>query len=229
MPSIYWCKDLGESWSNWTKIASIRLPDEIIPENAHLSLTSLEGDEFCYVLDPDNFKLEWSSWNESDWQNWDKLDLRLPELPEDRELYKFSVLAIDGEPWLAAIDSQNGVFFWLPIEGPYQWEGPFQFEVPPNWSREDSDIFMASDNEVIWLVSVNLEEQSIYFADWDGEEFGVWSPINDLTISEDWLELGVKFDGSLEDDQLKLYAAVYDDDYYEEEEEELEGEEEFES
>ncbi len=225
MPSIFFSKDLGDNWSEWIRrVNKLRLPDELSSEDVYIMLGASDGDEFCYLLEPSTLKMSWSSWNDSDWDNWQDPFTLSSEPPLDDDELLFSGFFMEGFPYIAAISPREKVLYWLSIDEDGDWEGPFSFTEPPNWSEESGSLFLASDEDVLWLVSVNLDEQSIYFSDWDGDEFSEWSQLNDLDLPDEWLELGVQFDGSLEDDRLVLYAIVHDDDYYEEEEEEVDEE-----
>ena len=226
MPSIYICRDLGENWSDWEKLSVLeQFPEEFSSDDVEILFSISNGDERCYLYEPKNGLLTWSSWDADEWIDWERpLDIPPPQnLVVNEEDAHFSVVSHEDGDWLISINIADGTVYWYPLDSEdEEWDGPSYIDDPPNWD-DSTDLFIASDLESEWLIAVNLEDQSIYFVEWDGEEFGSWEMLPPLEIPEIWLELGIKLDGViLDEDLLSIYAIVYDDDFEEEEYEELE-------
>ena len=218
MPSIYNCHFLGDSWSEWNKCTILdELPEEFATDGVAILLTSRGGNERCYLYDPEKGALTSSSWVGDEWDTWmDSMHLPPPAnysaLHEDTY---FTILSHEDGDWLVSVNLTEGSVYGSPIdfEAPeVEWDGPSSIEPAPNM-EESTDVFGANDDDAEWIVAINLEEQSVFFAEWDGEDYSSWEAVQPLDLPNIWLELGIDLDGAIVEGQLQVYAIVYDDDF----------------
>ena len=222
MPSIYYCQYLGDGWSRWQGGFQLPpLPPQYDEEIITVTLASREGQEWCYVYDPEAGELTWCSWDGDSWSEWEGAT-PLPPPPNDliesdlgdSEAF-ISVSSHEQGEWMLSYNPEDGSIYWSPWnDGSYEpWEGPNTIEDPPNLD-DTTDVFCAGDGNHEWLISVNPENWTVFYSEWDGDEFGDWSSAPDLPIPDEWLDLGVDLDGAGRDGQFWIYATVYDDEFH---------------
>ncbi len=218
MPSIYYCHFLGDGWSEWKKSTILdELPEEFATDGVAILLTSRDGDETCYLYDPEKGMLTSSCWIGDEWGLWKpSIPLSPPAnfsaLHEDTN---FTILSHEDGDWLISINLSEGSVYGAPIDFDTQeveWDGPFSIEAAPNMD-ESTDVFGANDDDAEWVIAVNLEEQSVFFAEWDGDDYSSWEAVSSLDLPDIWLELGIDLDGAIVEGQLQVYVIVYDDDF----------------
>ncbi len=217
MPSIYSCQFLGDAWSEWTHLMDLNeLPELFAKDGVALMLTSRDGYDFCYLYDPEDGLLSWASWDSGCWSEWaEPLSFPPPaNFALDNEDTCFSVVSQDDVDWLLSINLVEGTVFGCPIEvdsSEVVWEEPTPIEAAPNLD-ESTDVFAAILDESEWVIAVDLEQQSVCYSEWNGEEYSSWESVPNLALKDDWLEVGIDLDGAVVDEQLMVYAIVYDDD-----------------
>jgi hypothetical protein len=221
MPSIYISKFTGDYWSKWEKSTVLSNLPGFASEQAKVLLASCMGEEQCFVYDPDKELLSWSSWVDEDWLAWSEpIHLPLPpNIQEDPNDTYLSIVSSNEGQWMISINFEFETVYWKIIGDNQPWDGPSYLEPPPNLD-DSTEIFVANDNYSEWIVAINLEDQSIYYAESDEDEYSEWEQIRDLELPDNWLEIGIDLDGAIYNDQLALYAIVYDDDFVTEEDDE---------
>lgn len=217
MPSIYSCQFLGDMWSEWEHgMVLNELPELFAKDGVALLLTNRDGRDFCYLYDLEESLLTWASWSDGAWSDWaDPMAFSPPpNFAPDSEDTCFSVVSQDDVDWLLSINLMAGTVYGCPIDLEVTeavWEEPTPIEVAPNLD-ESTDIFAAIHDESEWVIAVDLEQQSVCYSEWNGEEYSSWESVPSLDLPEEWLEMGIDLDGAVVDEQLLVYAIVYDDD-----------------
>ena len=159
--------------------------------------------------------LQSGSWDGYEWTDWEgrvNLNTAPNDLIDDEEAF-YSVSTHDDMEWIVAYNVEDGSVFWAPWgdHGFGAWEGDEDLvDAPPNFDDE-TDVFVAGDGSHEWLMSVNMEDMSVFYAEWEGEEFSDWTRAPDLFIPEEWLDY-VDLDGDATDGRLTIFATVYDED-----------------
>ena len=217
MPNIYRCEFLGDDWGPWEGGHDMPpLPYDFVAEECTISISSRKQIEWCYAYDPSAELITWCHWAEGFWSDWHKIT-ELPASPNwdvDGIDTFFSVGTLAGETVLYSYNSVDGSLYFSPWSGRFfdSWQGEIFLEAPPNLS-EATDIFTAGDEDNSWMLSVDLEEWSIFYTQWDeeAEAFTAWEEAPDLDLPEEWLEMGIDIDGDSRRGIFWLSAAVYEE------------------
>jgi hypothetical protein len=216
MAKVYYSRFLGDRWSSWDGGFELPpFPPNFDPESCTVSFARRDGVTWCYVFEPENSKLVWCSWDGYEWTDWEgrvTLHTAPNDLIDDEEAF-YSVSTHDDMEWMVAYNVEDGSVFWAPWgdHGFGAWEGDEDLvDDPPNFDDE-TDVFVAGDGGNEWLLSVNMEDMSVFYAEWEGEEFSDWTRAPDLFIPEEWLDY-VDLDGDATDGRLTIFATVYDED-----------------
>ena len=217
MSSIYWCLFLGDGWEEWKGGHALpTLPRKFDEEGTTITMAFREDQDWCYAYDPEQEEIMWCTWTGRGWSKWEAA-ARLPPPPNfiiDEEEAFFSVSSHENGEWVVSYNPADGSVFWSEWTGRgySTWQGPiFLDEDPPNLD-DAADVFAAGDGEGNeWLISVNQEDWSVFYASWEGDGYSEWRRASDLPIPEEWLDLGVDIDGTGRDGTFYIYATVHDD------------------
>lgn len=194
------------------------LPPDFEPDTTTISISSRKGVDWCYAYDPEAGLITWCNWTRGGWSDWhDIVELPPPPNWDVDGIYSFfSAGAHAGTVAIFSFNPEDSSLFVSPWERNAfrRWSGPIYLEEPPNLS-DSVDIFAAGDEHSEWLFSVDLEDWSIFYTQWDDAEgeFTEWDQAPPITIPEEWLEMGIDLDGDARDGAFWLYATVYEDDY----------------
>ncbi|MBK05723.1 MAG: hypothetical protein CL920_00745 [Deltaproteobacteria bacterium] len=215
MADIYYCQFLGDHWGPWEGGDMMPpIPGDFDPEATTITVASRDGNDWCHAYDPVAGLLTWCIWEGDGWSDWyDFASLAVPPnwLIDDEEAY-FSVGARLGTQWLYSYNAEDGSIYysaWVG-DGYSDWEGPFFVEDEAPNMADETDVFFAGDSESEWIISVNPEDWSVFFAAWEGDGFGPWEQGPDLFIPEEWHDYGIDLDGDARDGAMWIYATVYD-------------------
>lgn len=216
MPSIYQCRFLGDSWSAWEKQMVLdELPEDFATDGVSVLLTFRGGTHICYLYHPELDQLTWAVWDKHGWKPWAQpLSIPAPvNFSLEQEDTYFSVVSHQDLDWLVSVNLSIGSVYGCPIEAgnsEESWVGPSWIEASPNW-EDSTDVFVVNEDDTEWVVAINLEDRSVFFSEWDGEEYSAWEQVPALPFADNWLEIGIDLDGAIVDGQLQLYAIVYDE------------------
>lgn len=216
MPSIYTCYFLGEGWSDWEQSTVLNeLPEEFATESLSILVTSDKDEQRCYLYDAESGLLALNHWNNESWGSWSE-PVVLPNPPNassmDEDAY-FSVVSRRGGDCLLSINPAEGSVTCLALSSAHEefvWGHSKSIDPAPNHD-ESTDVFASSDDQTDWLVAVNLEEENVFFAESNGEDYSLWEEVAALSLPEEWLDSGIDLDSAVVEGQLLLYAIVYDD------------------
>ena len=216
MPSVYYCRFLGDGWSEWK--GGYRLPpipDGFDEDTSTFSLASRDGQDICYVYDPEKEKITWCNWEGNAWATWQGI-AELPPPPnyiiEEEEAY-LSTATHEDSDWVIAYNPADGSVYWSEWTGRgySEWKGGLYLEEdPPNFD-EHTDIFAAGEGLQQWLIAVNLEDWSVFYTRQEGDHYGEWKEAPKLPIPEEWVAMGVDLDGNGREGRFSIYATVYND------------------
>lgn len=218
MPSIYYCQFLGEDgWADWQGGHLMPpLPYEFVEaEGVTVTMASRDGYDWCHAYDPGEGLLTWCTWTGTGWSDWHSI-AELPPPPNwevSGEEAFFSVGSRLGSDWLYSYNVEDGSVYcsgWTG-DGYGDWEGPFYVEEDPPNIDNATDVFVAGDYTSEWLISVNPDDWSVFYAEWEGESYGPWIQAPDLFVPEEWVDAGLDLDGDGRDGAFWIYATVYDD------------------
>lgn len=219
MSNIFRCEFMGDQWGPWEDSHVIPvLPRNFEQELSTVSFLTLDGDEHCFVYDPDAQYVAWCTWDGDGWSEWQDTS-KLPASPnylvEDVEIPAFlSMGMMDAEPAMFSYQPEDDTLFISFWDGQRfsHWEEFAPVEAPPNLS-EASDVFAVGDPNNTWLLAIDLEEWSIYYCSWDAEveAFSDWIEAPSLSLPEEWYDMGgIDIDGNSVDGGLFVYATVYE-------------------
>ena len=222
MPFIYRSAFLGEEWDVWEDgYAMPPLPFDFTQESCTVTFHSHNGINWCFAYDPNEELITWCHRDDIGWSDWHDV-AALPTPPNyfiDNEVgipSFFSVGTHAGEPAIYSYqpdDDSVMISFWS--EGEFmEWVEIGRLEPPPNLS-EASDVFVAADETNEWIISVDLEEWTVYYCEWDieTEDFSAWAEGPILVLPDEWYEMGgIDVDGDAGDGGFWIYATVYEDD-----------------
>ncbi|TNE50016.1 MAG: hypothetical protein EP343_09860 [Deltaproteobacteria bacterium] len=219
MSNIFRTEFLGSQWGPWEDSHQIPvLPPEFEQELSTVSFLTAGEDELCFVFDPEAQEVTWCTWEGETWSDWQD-SCKLPPPPnfyvEDDDIPAyFSMGTMDGDPAMFSYQAEDDTLFISFWDGRRfsHWEEVSPVEAPPNLS-EASDVFAVGDEENTWLISIDLEEWSIFYCAWDGEveAFSPWEDAPNLSLPEEWYDMGgIDVDGNSVDGALYIYATVYD-------------------
>lgn len=224
MSNIFRSEFLGERWSRWQNSHIVPpLPEDFDEEVSTVTFHTTQGKEYCFVYDLDSELVTWCSWQGNTWSDWHTVrNLSVPPniLLEDDDIPSFlSMGSHNGQPAMFSFQAEDQsvyVSFW---DGRRfgAWELIGELEAPPNLS-ESCDIFAVGDETKEWVLSVDLEDWSVFYCEWDQEteSFTDWGQAPPLHLPEEWYEMGgIDMDGVAIRGVLWLYATVHepDDDY----------------
>ncbi len=223
MPFIYRCQFLGDEWSEWDDGFEMPpLPDGFTQEECTITFHSHDGVSWCFAYTPFEDLITWCNKESDGWSDWHDI-APLPSPPnwiiDDEEGIpsNFSVGTHMGQPVMYSYHPDDDSVFvssWSDDEFT-DWIDLGNLEPPPNLS-EASDVFVAADENNEWFISVNLEDWSIYYCEWDAssESFSAWAEAPELTMPDEWYEMGgIDVDGDADDGSFWIYATIYQDDY----------------
>lgn len=217
MPNIYYIPyDDDDGWGDWQ--GGHEMPPlfgDFDPDVCSISIASrADGHDWCHAYDPEAGLITWCTWSPAGWSDWHAV-AELPPPPNWSDDCFFSVGAHSGTDSLYCYDVEGGSLFWSTWTG-YgygAWEGPIYVDTPPNIDGE-SDVFMGGDDEIEFIVCLNRDNWTVYYAEWDDEEgeYDDWERLDDIVIPEEWDEedYEIDFDGDARDGELWIYATVYE-------------------
>lgn len=221
MSNIYRSELLGERWGRWQDSHRVPvLPEDFDEEFSTVTFHTTGGKEYCFVYDPDSEKITWCTWEGNRWGGWQSVRT-LPMPPnfvlEDDDFPSFlSLGSHNSETALFSFQPEDESVFVSFWDGRRfsSWELIGELEPPPNLS-ESCDIFAVGDETKEWVLSVDLDDWSVFYCEWDPEteSFTDWGQAPPLHLPDDWYEMGgIDIDGVAIRGGLWLYATVHDAD-----------------
>lgn len=222
MPFIYRCEYLGGEWNLWEDGYEMpSLPYDFTQESCTVSFHSHDGVDWCFSYDPIAELITWcNKEEESGWTDWHDI-ASLPAPPnfilEDEVGIPafFSVGTHAGQPAIYSLqpdDDSVFISYWSGEEF-QEWDEVGFLEPPPNLS-EASDISVACDQDNEWVISVNLEDWSVFYCEWDPgtESFSPWAQAPPLDLPEEWFDMGVDVDADAGGGSFWIYTTIYEED-----------------
>ncbi|MCK6512000.1 hypothetical protein L6R29_18820 [Myxococcota bacterium] len=215
MPSVYYSRFLGDGWSAWEGGHFLPPMPTEFDQDAEVSLASRDGEDRCYVYSPEREEVKWCVWKGDRWSEWlGTAHLSPPPnyIVDEQEAF-FSVSSHRLGEWVIAYNPADGRVYWSPWTGRGYgpWEGPnILQEEPPNLN-ESADVFAAGDGKTEWLVCVNTDDWSVYYASLEEDGYSEWKEAPALPVPEEWVEMGLDLDGDGRSGTFWVYATVYND------------------